>query len=56
MLTNNATLASVLNNVEKTYEYVYELKVFGRFNDEKLRSIRKGAVIKGVKMGPFFVS
>ena len=56
LLTNNKTLERVVSNIQKEYEYVYELKVSGKFNDEKLLSIRRGAVIKGVKMGPFFVS
>lgn len=55
-MTNNATLREVLKQCDKQYEYEYELKVFGRFSDEKLLKIRTGAIIKGVKMGPFFVS
>ena len=56
MMTNDKTLKAVLEECEKKYEYVYELKVFGRFTNEKLLKIRAGAIIKGVKMGPFFVS
>lgn len=56
MITNNMTLKNVLCQCQNKYEYTYELKVFGRFNDEKLLKIRRGAIIKGVKLGPFFVS
>lgn len=37
------------------FDYSFLIKVHGRFDDKKLAAIRKGAVIKGKKMGPFFV-
>ena len=37
------------------YEGHFQIKVFGSFNQEKLEGIRKGATIKGKKLGPFFV-
>ena len=55
-MTNNKTLKEVINQCENQYEYIYELKVFGRFTDEKLLKIRAGAIIKGKKMGPFYVT
>ena len=55
-MTNDSTLREVLKQCDTVYEYDYEVKVFGRFTNEKLLKIRTGAVIKGVKMGPFFVS
>ena len=55
-MTNSPTMRDVLASCDKLFEYVYEVKVFGRFTDEKLLKIRAGAIIKGVKMGPFFVS
>lgn len=38
------------------FEYQYLIKVFGKFDEKKLLGIRKGAIIKGQKLGPFFVS
>ena len=55
MMTNSKTLKNVLEECEDKFEYIYEVKVFGRFDNEKLLKIRTGAIIKGVKMGPFFV-
>lgn len=37
------------------FDYHYLIKVHGKFDDKKLLAIRRGAVIKGKKMGPFFV-
>lgn len=54
-MTNSPAMRNVIASCDKLFEYVYEVKVFGRFSDEKLLKIRTGAVIKGVKMGPFFV-
>ena len=31
------------------------MKVHGRFTEEKYQNIRKGAVIKGKKFGPYYV-
>ncbi len=56
LFTNNPDLRDIIVKNERLFESCYELKVFGRFDDEKLQNIRRGHVIKGVKMGPFFVS
>ena len=56
LFTNNPDLRDLIVQNEKLFESTYELKVFGRFDDSKLEKIRRGHYIKGVKMGPFFVS
>ncbi len=54
LLTNNQELSKVINESSHFFEYSYEIKVHGRFTEEKLIKIRKGAKIKGKKFGPFY--
>ncbi len=54
LLTNSLEMYEVIEEVAKDYVYSYRIKVHGRFTDKKLENIRKGAVIKGKKFGPFF--
>lgn len=53
-MTNSLEMAKVIEEQAKNYEYIYEVKVHGRFTDEKLISIRKGSFIKGQYFGPFY--
>ena len=55
LLTNNSTLKTMIEDKFSNYEGHFQIKVFGSFNQEKLEGIRKGATIKGKKLGPFFV-
>ena len=54
LLTNDGELARALELPLHKLERTYRVRVYGRFTDEKLASIRKGAVINGVKYGPFY--
>ena len=56
MLTNSEQLKTVLESKEQAYEGQFEIKTFGRMDDKKISKIREGAIIKGKKFGPFFVS
>lgn len=54
LLTNDGELARSLELPLHKLERTYRVRVYGRFNDEKLANIRKGAVINGVQYGPFY--
>jgi 23S rRNA pseudouridine2605 synthase len=54
LLTNDGELARALELPLHRLERTYRVRVYGRFNDEKLAKIRKGAVINGVQYGPFY--
>jgi len=54
ILTNDGELARVLELPLNKVERSYRVRVFGRFDEDKLSKIRKGAVIKGVQYGPFW--
>lgn len=53
-MTNSLEMAKIIEDQAQYYEYIYEVKVHGRFTDEKLLNIRRGSVIKGQKFGPFY--
>jgi 16S rRNA U516 pseudouridylate synthase RsuA-like enzyme len=55
LITNSPDFRDLIAKNDKLFESCFEIKVFGKFDEEKLKSIRQGAVIKGKKMGPFFV-
>ena len=40
------------NQIQRTYR----VRVYGRFDEEKLKKIRAGAIIKGKQYGPFWVN
>lgn len=56
MVTDSPEMQAVIQQNEAKMEFHYIIKVHGRFDDKKLKAIRKGAVIKGQRFGPFFVS
>ncbi len=47
LLTNNKEFHQIISEASKKWEYEYDIKVFGRFDELKLLKIREGAVIKG---------
>lgn len=54
LLTNSPELQTVVQKVaQERFKFTYTIKVFGRFTEEKLQSIREGVLIKGKKRGPF---
>jgi 23S rRNA pseudouridine2605 synthase len=56
IITNDGDLARALELPSYRLERQYRVRVFGRmFNEEKLRSIRAGTVMNGVKYGPYVV-
>lgn len=56
IITNDGDLARALELPSYRLERQYRVRVFGRmFNEEKLRSIRAGTTIAGVKYGPYVV-
>ena len=54
ILTNDGELASVMERPESKLTREYRVRVYGRFTEEKLKKIREGATINGVKYGPFW--
>lgn len=54
ILTNDGELARAMELPENKIERKYRVRVYGRFNDEKLLKIRAGAVINGKQYGPFY--
>ena len=56
LFTNSSDFRDLVLQNEKMFESVYEIKVFGKFDEDKLKKIREGAIIKGKQMGPFFVN
>lgn len=56
IITNDGDLARALELPSYRLERQYRVRVFGRmFNEDKLRSIRAGTVMNGVKYGPYVV-
>ena len=56
IITNDGDLARALELPSYRLERQYRVRVFARmFNEEKLRSIRAGTTINGVKYGPYVV-
>lgn len=54
LLTNSPEYQHVIEKVaNQKYQYLYRIKVHGRFTDEKLEKLREGMFIKGKKCGPF---
>ena len=53
LLTNNGDLARQLELPSNQIVRTYKVRVFGRLEQDKLESIRKGCLIKGVQYGPF---
>ena len=40
---------------ENRVEREYRVRVYGRFDDDKLLKVRQGAIISGQQYGPFWV-
>lgn len=55
LFTDSPEMRDAIAANQQKFDYHYLIKVHGKFDDKKLISIRKGATIKGKKMGPFFV-
>ena len=54
ILTNDGELARILELPLNKIQRSYRVRVYGRFSEERLVKIREGAVIKGVRYGPFW--
>jgi 23S rRNA pseudouridine2605 synthase len=54
LFTNNEEMLEVLSKNEHRYEYIYKVKVYGKFDEKKFTNIRQGMVIKGKQIGPFY--
>jgi 23S rRNA pseudouridine2605 synthase len=54
LLTNDGDLKRALELPKNEIQRDYRVRVYGRFTDEKLEKIRKGAVISGEQYGPFW--
>lgn len=54
LFTDNADVCKAWNDNQDKFSYTYKIKAAGYFDDKVLSNIRKGAIIKGKKCGPFF--
>lgn len=54
LLTNDGDLKRALELPKNEIQRDYRVRVYGRFNDDKLVKIRNGAVIAGEQYGPFW--
>jgi len=56
LITNDGELAHAMEMPSTKIERSYRVRIFGRmFNDDKLRRIKAGIAIKGIKYGPYVV-
>jgi len=55
LLTNDGELAQALEQPSSQISRAYRVRVFGQLDADKLQKIRRGAVINGVRYGPYFV-
>ena len=51
LITNDGEISRILES--HPFERIYEVRVFGKLDLEKLNKIREGAIINGVQYGPF---
>jgi 23S rRNA pseudouridine2605 synthase len=56
LLTNSGKLARIMNDPVNEYRKVYRARIHGLVTDSKLKGLRRGIVIDGVKYGPMDVS
>jgi 23S rRNA pseudouridine2605 synthase len=55
VVTNDGELARCMELPETKLERTYRVRVYGTFTEEKLKKIRDGMTIAGVKYGPYWV-